>query len=129
MHDCCITEYLKQIIRTQAASDLILQDINQRISRIEDIMKSHAPVSVKNSSQTQEDVMKNHAPASIRNDSPVAETLPLQTVENIRNDSLIVEILPLQTVKNIKDFDLLLRDNDEAITQFVSLCINFIMIL
>lgn len=116
--DSNIKKYLKQIIRTQAASDLILQDINQRISRIEDIMKSHAPVSVKNSSQTQEDVMKNHAPASIRNDSPVAETLPLQTVENIRNDSLIVEILPLQTVKNIKDFDLLLRDNDEAITQF-----------
>lgn len=90
-------------------------------------MRSHTPVSIK-SSQTQENVI-NYVPASIKNDSPIEEILPLQTVENIKNDNLFVEILPLQTVEDIRDFDLLLRDNDEAITQFVSLYINLPILL
>lgn len=121
---CCITEYLKQIIRTQDTSNLILHDLNQRISRIEDIMRGHAPISIKDNSRIKEDIMRNFVHVSIKNDNPmnpITEILPLQTVESIRDDSLIVETLPLQTVEQIRDFDLLLQENDEAVTQFVSL--------
>lgn len=86
LHNRFITDSLKQILRSQVASNVILQDLKQRMSRIEDAIKSRAPV------------LKN-------------------------NDSLIAEIIPLQTVENIKDFELLLRETEEAVTQFVSLYI------
>ncbi|GAB1868024.1 Dynein regulatory complex subunit 2 [Camponotus japonicus] len=119
--DSNIKKYLKQIIRTQDTSNLILHDLNQRISRIEDIMRGHAPISMKDNSRIKEDIMRNFVHVSIKNDNPInpiTEILPLQTVESIRDDSLIVETLPLQTVEQIRDFDLLLQENDEAVTQF-----------
>lgn len=123
-----VAEYLRQIIRTQDTSNLILHDLNQRISRIEDIMRGHAPISIKDNSRIKEDIMRNFVHVSIKNDNPInpiTEILPLQTVE--RDDSLIVETLPLQTVEQIRDFDLLLQENDEAVTQFVSLYIDLLI--
>lgn len=50
----------------------MLQDIKQRISRIEDVMKSRAPVLTRS------------------NDSLIAEILPLHTIETIQDfDSLL----------------------------------------
>lgn len=83
----CIAGYLQQIIRTQATSNLILRDIKERISNLEDAYKSRIP-STKGS------------------------------------DSFIAEIVPLQTVESIENFDSLLRDSDQAVTQFVSFYIN-----
>lgn len=80
-----------QIIRTQTTCNLMLRDIKQWASRIEDGIKSRNPFSSNS------------------------------------NDSLIVEILPLSTVQTIQDFDSLLRNTDEAVTQFVSFYINHLV--
>ncbi|KMQ84190.1 coiled-coil domain-containing protein 65 [Lasius niger] len=66
-------KYLKQIIRTQATSNLILEDIKQRIGRIEDVMRNRASVLTNN-----------------RNDNLIAQMLPLDTVEAIRNFDLLL---------------------------------------
>ncbi|XP_011861841.1 PREDICTED: uncharacterized protein LOC105558642 isoform X2 [Vollenhovia emeryi] len=60
-------EYLKQITRMQATCNLTLEDIKQRMSRMEDALRSRDSVSTNNS------------------DSLIAEILPLCTVESIQN--------------------------------------------
>lgn len=78
-------EYLREILRFQATSNLILQDIKQRIGRIEDVMKSRAPVLTKN------------------NDTLIAQMLPLHTIEAIRNfDSLLYDTN--EAVTQFKEF-------------------------
>lgn len=57
----------ERITRTQATSNLISRDIKQLINRLEDVMRSRAPLATKG------------------NDSLIAEILPLRTVEAIRD--------------------------------------------
>ncbi|XP_025266762.1 uncharacterized protein LOC112638764 [Camponotus floridanus] len=68
-----INRNLKEILRSQATSNLILQDIKERMHRIEDVMRNQAPVLTKSSE-----------------DSLIAELLPLQTIEAIRNFDLLL---------------------------------------
>jgi len=76
---CYIAEYLKQIMdkqekltRTQTASNIMLRDLKQWANRIEDVIKSRAPVLTKT------------------NYSLIAEILPLRTVQAIKDfDSLL----------------------------------------
>jgi len=70
---CIADRNLKEILRSQATSNLILQDIKERIHRIEDVIRNQAPVLTKSSE-----------------DSLIAELLPLQTIEAIRNFDLLL---------------------------------------
>lgn len=71
-HCACSAPWDFSLRRAQANASLILRGIQQLITRMEDVVRSRAPLSAKNS------------------DNLIAEILPLQTVEAIRNfDTLL----------------------------------------
>lgn len=78
---------MQQLLRMQAASQIQLQDICQRLVKLENAMKSRAL------------------------------NLP-------QNDILIKQFLPLTDIDRIKEFESLLKTTEEAVMQFVRLCLS-----
>lgn len=78
-----VTDSLKQTLRMQAATQITLKDITQRLIKLENAIKGRA----------------------------------LKLSGN--DDVLIAEFLPLTTTDRIQDIDILLKNTEEAVTQFV----------
>ncbi|XP_020297252.1 uncharacterized protein LOC109861835 [Pseudomyrmex gracilis] len=92
--DSNIKKYFKQLLRMQATANLFLEDIKQRVSRLEDAIKSSA-VTMRNNSD----------------DSLIAQILPLSSIENIKEFESLLKNTD-EAVMQFKEFLLKIGGNN-----------------